>query len=74
MKIFTDCQCHNSLDGNVCNVTTGQCGQCKPGFFGDFCESQCQCDNSLDGNICEKTTGKCGVCKPGFGGHFCPGK
>ena len=55
-------------------MTTGQCGQCKPGFFGDFCESQCHCDNSLDGNVCEKTTGKCGVCKPGFGGYFCPGK
>ena len=35
---FTECQCQNSLDGNVCDVTTGQCGLCKPGFFGDFCD------------------------------------
>ena len=55
-------------------MSTGKCGLCKPGFFGDFCESQCQCDNSLDETACEKTTGKCGICKLGFGGHFCPGK
>ena len=35
--IIADCQCQNSLDGNVCDVTTGQCGLCKPGFFGNFC-------------------------------------
>ena len=34
---YTECECQNSLDGNVCDVTTGQCGLCKPGFFGDFC-------------------------------------
>ena len=34
---FTECECQNSLDGNVCNATTGQCGLCKAGFFGDFC-------------------------------------
>ena len=36
--IIAECQCENSLDGNVCDVTTGQCGLCKPGFFGDFCD------------------------------------
>ena len=36
--IIADCQCQNSLDGNACDVTTGQCGICKPGFFGDFCD------------------------------------
>ena len=41
--MIAECQCQNSLDsldslgGNVCDVTTGQCGLCKPGFFGDFC-------------------------------------
>ena len=51
-------------------MTTGQCGQCKPGFFGDFCK-ECQCQNSLDGNVCDLTTGTCGLCKPGFFGQFC---
>ena len=37
-KKIAECQCQNSLDGNVCDVTTGQCGLCKPGFFGDFCD------------------------------------
>ena len=38
--IIAECpsQCQNSLDGNVCDATTGQCGLCKPGFFGDFCD------------------------------------
>ena len=36
--IITECQCQNSLDGNVCDAATGQCGLCKPGFFGDFCK------------------------------------
>ena len=54
----------------MCDVTTGQCGQCKPGFFGDFCK-ECQCQNSLDGNVCDLTTGTCGLCKPGFFGQFC---
>ena len=42
-NIFTDCQCQKSLDGtdgNVCDVTTGQCGLCKSGFFGDFCKGK----------------------------------
>ena len=38
--IIAECQCQNSLDGNVCDVTTGQCGLCKPGFFGDFCKGK----------------------------------
>ena len=55
-------------------MSTGQCGLCKPGFFGDFCQSQCKCGNSLDEIACEKATGKCDLCKSGFGGHFCTGK
>ena len=55
-------------------MSTGQCGLCKPGFFGDFCESVCQCGNSIEENVCDKTTGKCGLCKPGFFGGFCTGK
>ena len=35
--MIAECQCQNSLDGNVCDVTTGQCGLCKSGFFGNFC-------------------------------------
>ena len=38
MKVFTECQCHDSLDGNVCDVLTGHCGQCKPQFEGNYCE------------------------------------
>ena len=38
--MIAECQCQNSLDGNVCDVTTGQCGLCKPGFFGDFCKGK----------------------------------
>ena len=72
--IFTECECQNSLDGNVCNVSTGQCGQCKPGFFGDFCQSQCKCGNSKNETVCDVSTGKCDLCKSGFGGHFCTGK
>ena len=34
---IAECQCQNSLDGNACDVTTGQCGLCKSGFFGNFC-------------------------------------
>ena len=48
--------------------------RCKPGFFGEFCESECNCVNSLDENVCDRTTGKCDLCKFGFGGHFCTGK
>ena len=40
VKFFAECECQNSLDGNVCNVSTGQCGLCKPGFFGDFCKGK----------------------------------
>ena len=47
--------------------------RCKPGFFGEFCESECKCGNSLE-NVCDRTTGKCDLCKFGFGGHFCTGK
>ena len=46
---------------------------CKPGFFGDLCESECKCGNSQIEKVCDKTTGKCNLCKPGFGGHFCTG-
>ena len=49
-------------------------GLCRPGFFGDLCESKCKCGNSLNENVCNKATGKCELCKPGFGGHFCAGK
>ena len=38
--MIAECQCQNSLDGNVCDVTTGACGLCKPGFFGDFCQGK----------------------------------
>ena len=48
-------------------------GLCKPGFFGDLCESKCKCGNSLNENVCDKN-GKCELCKPGYGGHFCTGK
>ena len=48
--------------------------RCKPGFFGEFCESECKCGNSLDENVCDRTTGKCDLCKFGFGGRFCTGK
>ena len=70
----TECKCGNSIEENVCNKITGECSQCKPGFFGDFCESVCQCGNSIEENVCDKTTGKCGLCKPGFFGDFCTGK
>ena len=75
-NIFTDCQCQKSLDGtdgNVCDVTTGQCGLCKSGFFGDFCKV-CKSGNSQNETVCDVSTGKCDQCKAGFGGHFCPGK
>ena len=39
-KIFTECECQNSLVGNVCEASTGQCGLCKRGFFGDFCKGK----------------------------------
>ena len=48
--------------------------RCKPGFFGELCESECKCGNSLDENVCDRKTGKCDLCKFGFGGHFCSGK
>ena len=39
-KNFTECECKNSLDGNnVCDATTGQCGSCRPGYLGDFCNT-----------------------------------
>ena len=38
--MIAECQCQNGLDGNVCDVTTGACGLCKPGFFGDFCQGK----------------------------------
>ena len=37
VNLIAECQYVNSLDGNVCNVTTGQCGLCIPGFTGHFC-------------------------------------
>ena len=49
-------------------------GLCKPGFFGDLCESECKCGNSLNENVCDRATGKCDLCKSGFFGHFCTGK
>ena len=55
-------------------MSTGQCGLCKPGFFGDFCQSQCKCGNSKNETVCDVSTGKCDLCKLGFGGHFCTGK
>ena len=39
-KTFTECDCQNSLEGNICDVSTGQCGPCKLGFFGDFCKGK----------------------------------
>ena len=54
-------------------MTTGKCGVCKPGFFGDFCKV-CKCGNSQNETVCDVSTGKCDLCKDGFGGHFCPGK
>ena len=37
--------------------------RCKPGFFGELCESECKCGNSLDENVCDRKTGKCDLCK-----------
>ena len=71
--MYTECECQNSLDGNVCDVSTGKCGLCKPGFFGDFCKV-CKCGNSQNETVCDVSTGKCDLCKLGFGGHFCTGK
>ena len=71
--MIAECQCQNSLDGNICDVSTGKCGLCKPGFFGDLCKD-CHCQKSLDGtdgNICDVMIGQCGLCKSGFGGLFC---
>ena len=50
---FTECECQNSLDGNVCDVTTGQCGLCKSGFFGDFCKGKLEFISKLEDNIFE---------------------
>ena len=38
--MFTECECQNSLEGNVCDMSTGKCGLCRPGFFGDFCKGK----------------------------------
>ena len=58
------------LNSRVCDLTTGKCGQCKPGFFGEFC-TKCNCN--LQGtkiNICKSDSGKC-ECKDGHSGIHC---
>ena len=38
-KIYiSDCNCSGGKDGNECDKSTGVCGACKKGFFGDFCD------------------------------------
>ncbi|XP_052789004.1 protein draper-like [Mya arenaria] len=44
-------------------------GQCKPGYFGDFCEKKCseKCLNV----ICDKSSGICYECASGYTGEYC---
>ena len=35
---ISECKCQGGKDGNVCDKSTGECGACKMGFFGDFCD------------------------------------
>ena len=42
LNFLSECQCNvnGTLNGTtICNKTTGDCGSCKIGFFGEKCEN-----------------------------------
>ena len=38
--LLSDCRCNvnGTLNGTICDKSTGDCGSCKKGFFGGKCE------------------------------------
>ena len=60
----------------TCNQTTGECLDCKTGFYDDDCSLSCSevCEPAADGSIsCNKLSGACneGRCVPGYWGEAC---
>ena len=35
---FKDCNCKDGHNENVCEKSTGECGDCKMGFHGESCD------------------------------------
>ena len=35
---FKDCNCEDGHNENVCEKSTGECGDCKMGFHGESCD------------------------------------
>ncbi|WAR08726.1 SREC-like protein, partial [Mya arenaria] len=51
------------------SLNEGCLGECKPGYFGKFCEKTCSKD-CLNG-ACDSSSGICTYCTPGYFGKYC---
>jgi hypothetical protein len=67
--------CPYSCFNGACDINTGSCKSCYPGFYGSTCQpclpghygKNCEksCRHGCEG-ACDKETGACHVCKTGF--------
>ncbi|XP_061190073.1 protein draper-like [Saccostrea echinata] len=77
-----DLRCHTNCQ-EYCNIETGVCLGCKPGYVGQYCEHECSerrfgqnceefCGDCVDFEQCHHVNGKCqNGCERGFHGTRC---
>ncbi|XP_062566844.1 multiple epidermal growth factor-like domains protein 10 [Saccostrea cucullata] len=79
-----DCslRCHTNCQ-EYCNIETGVCLGCKPGYVGQYCDKECSgrrfgqncedfCGDCLDFEQCHHVNGKCqNGCERGYQGTRC---
>ncbi|XP_061170744.1 receptor-type tyrosine-protein phosphatase epsilon-like [Saccostrea echinata] len=80
---YCDKLCPNSCLGQRCNISTGNCLACTPGYKGPRCSQECDvgkyglkckrlCGYCRDGTSCHHIEGTClQGCSPGYMGSLC---
>lgn len=52
-----------------CDIEHGNCSMCKPGFYGNHCNSTCP--SNCRENVCHMEQGNCFGCNDGWKGISC---
>ncbi|XP_061185083.1 multiple epidermal growth factor-like domains protein 10 [Saccostrea echinata] len=69
-KCLNDCP--STCPNIVCNRTSGLCGSCRDGYYGNRCEYHCHWKNKCSERKCNEKTGYCtSGCVSGYFGVYC---